>query len=94
MRYLRICSLYTSTAMISLILLFLPFLVIAIPEQNYHSGTLTLITQKNKISELMTVNASILLKSELVTVFAHLLLFVLQETGLSLLCPPGLKLCR
>ena len=69
MRYLRICSLYTSIAMISLILLFLPFLVIAIPEQNYHSGTLTLIPQKNKISGLMTMNASILLKSELVTVF-------------------------
>ena len=69
MRYLRICSLYISTAMISLILLFLPFLVIAIPEQNYHSGTLTLIPHKNKISELMTVNASILLKSELVSAF-------------------------
>lgn len=80
MRYLRICSLYINTAMISLILLFLPFLVIAIPEQNYHSGTLTLIPHKNKISELMTVNASILLKSELVTAFLCTP-FVLCSTG-------------
>lgn len=63
MKYLQICSLYTYTAIISLILFFLAFLVIAIPEQNYNSGSLVLILHKNETSVLLIVSASILFKS-------------------------------